>query len=64
MIFAKLVDLYASYGFQIRSSMSPFLLSKISNSPAEDGTFTYAIKDGVNIGHSGGGISGSEVSLV
>lgn len=64
MIFAKLVDLYAGYGFQIRSSMSPFLLTKISNSPAEDGTFTYAIKDGVNIGHSGGGISLSEVALM
>lgn len=64
MIFVKLVDLYARYGFQIRSSMSPFLLSKISNSPAEDGTFTYAIKDGVNIGHSGGGISLSEVALM
>jgi predicted O-methyltransferase YrrM len=64
MISAKLVDLYASYGFQIRSSMSPFLLTKISNSPAEDGTFTYAIKDGVNIGHSGGGISLSEVALM
>lgn len=64
MLFVELVELYARYGFQIRSSISPFMLTKISNSPADDGTFTYAIKDGVNIGHSGGGISLSEVSLV
>ena len=64
MLFVKLVDTYTRYGFQIRSSISPFLLTKISNSPAEDGTFTYAIKDGVNIGHSGGGISLSEVALM
>jgi len=63
MLFVKLVELYGRYGYTIRSSISPFLLSKISNNPAEDGTFTYAIKEGVNIGHSGGGISLSEVSL-
>jgi predicted O-methyltransferase YrrM len=64
MLFVDLVELYARYGFAIRSSISPFLLTKLSNSPADDGTFTYAIRDGVNIGHSGGGISLSEVAFL
>lgn len=64
MLFVDLVEIYARYGYTIRSSISPFLLKSISASPAEDGTFTYAIKDGVNIGHSGGGVSLSEVALI
>jgi hypothetical protein len=64
VLFVKLIDLYAKYGFQIRSSISPFLLTKLSNRVEEDGTFTYAIKEGSNIGCSGGGISLSEVALV
>jgi predicted O-methyltransferase YrrM len=64
MLFVDLVELYGRYGYTIRSSISPFLLKSISVNPAEDGTFTYAIKDGLNIGHSGGGISLSEVALL
>jgi predicted O-methyltransferase YrrM len=64
MLFVKLVDLYGRYGFKIRSSMSPFLLTKLSLNSAEDGTFTYAFREGTNIGNLGGGINMSEVGLI
>lgn len=64
MLFAKLVDIYQKAGFAIRSSISPFMLTKISNVSHEDGTFTYIVKDGANYGAHGGGISMSEVYLI
>jgi predicted O-methyltransferase YrrM len=64
MLFVKLVELYGRYGFTIRSSMSPFLLTKLSLNSAEDGTFTYAFREGTNIGNLGGGINMSEVGLI
>jgi predicted O-methyltransferase YrrM len=64
MLFADMVHLYESYGVRIRSSMSPYLLEKISNHPDEDGQATYLIENGVNISHLGGGIGMSEVALV
>jgi hypothetical protein len=64
MLFVKLVGLYGRYGFTIRSSISPFLLTKLSLNSAEDGTFTYAFREGSNIGNLGGGISMSEVALI
>jgi predicted O-methyltransferase YrrM len=64
MLFAKLVGIYQQAGFAIRSSISPFMLTKISNVSHEDGTFTYIVKDGANYGANGGGISMSEVYLI
>jgi predicted O-methyltransferase YrrM len=64
MLFVKLVELYGRYGFSIRSSISPFLLTKLSLNSAEDGTFTYAFREGTNIGNLGGGINMSEVALI
>jgi predicted O-methyltransferase YrrM len=64
MLFVKLVELYGRYGFTIRSSISPFLLAKLSLNSAEDGTFTYAFREGMNIGNLGGGINMSEVALI
>jgi predicted O-methyltransferase YrrM len=64
MLFVKLVELYGRYGFTIRSSISPFLLTKLSLNSAEDGTFTYAFREGTNIGNLGGGINMSEVALI
>lgn len=61
MVFLDLLDIYEAEGFQVRSSISPFLLKTIVNSADQDGTCTYIHKEGANWGASGGGISMSEV---
>ena len=61
MVFLDLIELYESEGFQIRTSISPFLLRSIEKTSDQDGTCTYIHKDGVNWGAHGGGISMSEV---
>jgi hypothetical protein len=64
MLFGRLVELHGRFGFTIRSSISPFLLTKLSLNSAEDGTFTYAFREGTNTGNLGGGINMSGVALI
>jgi hypothetical protein len=48
LVFSRLVDLYESRGFQIRSSITPFLLNQVSLSPDSDLSFSYLLRNGLH----------------
>lgn len=63
-IFSKLVDLYESRGYRIRSSISPFILNSVTLLPPKDLSFTYIFRQGKLASHWGGGIHLTEVLLL
>ncbi len=48
MLFDRLVAIHEAEGLVLRSSISPFMMSRISSAPAEDGQLTRAGRAGVD----------------
>ena len=62
--FPRLIQLYESRGFTVRTSLTPYFLNRVSLNPDDDLSATYILRNGKAAAPFGGGLHLTEVAML